>query len=187
MSDGGTLGTLAILQGTSSLSSSIQSAGALKSQGVYEQSVAETNKKIADYQASDALKRGDKAVAEHNKAVRSLLGKQRASLAAQGIDISSGSAADIQSDTQYLGALDALTIKHNAAREAFGYQTQAIGYGAQGRFASLAANNQANNTLLTGGMNFLGAGLKAKYYFGGGGASPDKSVRGSGGYFSPTD
>lgn len=149
---------LMLFQASSSFASSQASANALKAKGAYDFSTAQTNAEIANYQAEDALKRGDKAAANHASAVKSLVGKQRASLAAQGIDVGSGSARDIQTDTHYLGALDALTIKNNAAKEAFGYKMNAQNYASQGAFSLAAANNSANNTLLTGGLNALGYG-----------------------------
>lgn len=53
------------------------------------------------------------------------VGTQRSAQAANGIDVNSGSAAQLQDDTAMLGELDALTIQNNAAREAYGYRVQA--------------------------------------------------------------
>lgn len=53
------------------------------------------------------------------------VGTQRSVQAANGIDVNSGSAAQLQDDTAMLGELDALTIQNNAAREAYGYRVQA--------------------------------------------------------------
>ena len=48
-----------------------------------------------------------------------------ADLGASGVDVNSGSALDILSDNAAVAALDAKTIRHNAANEAFGYREQA--------------------------------------------------------------
>lgn len=53
------------------------------------------------------------------------IGTQRSVQAANGIDVNSGSAAQLQDDTAMIGELDALTIQNNAAREAYGYRVQA--------------------------------------------------------------
>jgi hypothetical protein len=78
-------------------------------------------------------------------------------MAASGVDINSGSAADVQANTATIGALDEATIRNNAAREAFGYTTQATDYLTRARFARTAASNAAlgvegdeASTLLTG-------------------------------------
>lgn len=175
MGDAG-LGAIALFQGASSLSTAISSSGAVRAQGAYESTVAKSNQSLAEIQAEDAIRRGDKAAAEHGKAVRSLMGKQKAALAAQGIDVSSGSSADILNDTNYLGTLDALTIKNNAAREAFGYKSQAIGYGSQANFADLSTRNLSRSTLLTGGMSALSSGLTSGYYLTRGGFTKDAST-----------
>ncbi len=53
------------------------------------------------------------------------IGTQRSVQAANGIDVNSGSSAQLQDDTAMIGELDALTIQNNAAREAYGYRIQA--------------------------------------------------------------
>ena len=45
-------------------------------------------------------------------------------MAANGVDLSSGSPLDILGDTAMYGELDALTIRSNAEREAYGYRVQ---------------------------------------------------------------
>jgi hypothetical protein len=54
-----------------------------------------------------------------------MVGAQRAGIAAGNIDVGYGSAVDVQADAAFLGELDALTIKTNAAREAWGYTVEA--------------------------------------------------------------
>ncbi|MCO7513713.1 hypothetical protein NJF44_01335 [Pseudomonas guariconensis] len=83
------------------------------------------NAAFADAAASDAIKRGEFEADQSRIDTRAMIGAQRAGFAANGIDVNSGSAADVQDDTAALGEQDALTIKNNAAREAWGYRTQA--------------------------------------------------------------
>lgn len=150
-----TTGLLAASLATSALgtmSSSYAQAKAAKTEGRYQQQQFETNARLADIQAKDAIKRGDKESANHMKKVRAMIGSQRAKMAAQGIDANSGSALDIQMDTAIYGSMDAQTIKNNAWREAWGYRVQANDYSGQGAMANLAAKNKARNTILTGGM-----------------------------------
>lgn len=148
------------IMAASSLIGGVQSAAAAREQGKFEEMQAETNARIAELQAEDAIRRGDRASAEHEKKTKALIGKQRASLAAQGIALDDGSALDIQADTAAIGAQDALTIKNNAWREAFGYRQQAQQDRFQGQIARSTAEFQANQTLLTGGLDALGHGLQ---------------------------
>jgi hypothetical protein len=126
--------------------------------GAHEQAMAEQNALFAEQQAEDALMRGKEAVSRHRMDVRRFAGSQRARLAAQGIDIGVGTAADILGETSYFGELDAITLKNNALREAWGYRAQATNYRNQGGFAGLSARTQAASlrnqgwsALLTGG------------------------------------
>lgn len=102
-----------------------------------------TNAALATNQAADAIARGDQAASGVARETRALGGSQRAALAAQGVDVGSGSAADVVANDQSLGALDQLTIRQNAAREAYGFKTQAAGYTAQADWTQAAARNTA--------------------------------------------
>ncbi len=119
----------------------------------YQQSVYESNARMAEIQAMDAVKRGDTASKETQARAKRLIGSQRAALAAQGQDLETGSALQIQQDTAEIGAADALTIRNNAWREAWGYQSQAEQYRTQSIFSGMTASNNSGNTLLTGGLN----------------------------------
>lgn len=95
------------------------SVEAQASADTYQAGVAENNARIAGYAASDALYRGQVAAERSQSATAQKKGSQRARFAANGVDLSQGSALNILTDTDYIGALDANTIKDNAAREAW--------------------------------------------------------------------
>jgi len=86
--------------------------------------LADYNAQVADLQAQDAIARGADEEHRFRTRVRGAIGAQRAGFAASNIDVGYGSAVDVQADAAYLGELDALTIKTNAAREAWGYEVQ---------------------------------------------------------------
>lgn len=83
------------------------------------------NAQVAELQAQDALGRGQDEESRFRTSVRGLLGSQRAGFGGQGVDVGFGSAADVQADAAYLGELDALQIRTNAQREAWGLEVQA--------------------------------------------------------------
>ena len=134
---------------------SIYQAQGIKAQGRMEEEQNNFNAKMSELQAKDALERGKKDVSRVRRGARQVAGSQRAGLAAQGILVDSGSAADILSDTKRLSEEDIATTKNNAWRESFGYRTQAANYRIAGKMARWGANNQAMNTMISGG---LGAG-----------------------------
>lgn len=121
----------------------------------YQANVADNNKQIAGWQAADALQRGQTAVARHGTKVAQLRGAQRATLAARGVDLGEGSALDILSDTEFMGGVDANTIKDNAAKEAWGYRVQAVNASSNADLLRMRASNidpggDAMSTFLTG-------------------------------------
>lgn len=160
----GAMGALALsstFQASNSLLSAYQQAGALREQGRYQQQQLEFNARISELQAEDATARGDREAGAARRVGKQVRGAQRAALAAQGVDVNSGSAADVQDETTQLAEADAQTIRANAWREAWGFRAQAQQARGQGRMGMLAANNQARSTILTGGLQAIGYGLQA--------------------------
>jgi hypothetical protein len=149
------------------------SAGkAAKQAGESQQQVAEANAQqsefnahVADLQAADATTRGAEEESRFRTSVRGLIGSQRAGFAGQGVDVGSGSALDVQADAAYLGELDALTIRSNAAREAWGYQVQSENYRQDaavqrkgGEIAARAGANANSAAKIGAAGSVLGAG-----------------------------
>lgn len=134
------------------------------------QSIYNQNAQIADLQAQDALERGDIDAKKMKRKTEQVIGSQRTSLAAQGVDVNKGSALDVQADAAYLGELDALTIKNNAAKEAWGYKVQASDYRSRGKAAKREGEFGAYTTIL----GSAGSVLLAKY---GGSSTPAKTSK----------
>lgn len=146
-------------------------ANSAESQGTYEKSVYDQNAKYAEQQAADAVDIGQEAEYRHRAGVRGLVGSQRAASAAQGIEIDSGSALDVQLESVGIGELDALTIRNNAAREAWGYKVEAADLRNRGKMAQFAGKtaaasyrNASWSTLLTGAseLAYMGANMPSK-------------------------
>lgn len=126
-------------------------------QAKYKQSVANANSRLANLQAQDATDRGESNASDQLKKTKQLISSQRAALAAQGLDINQGSAKDVQDESAMLGAQDALTIRNNAAMEAWGFRSQADNFKFEGQAGVLAAENSARNSLISGGLNAYSA------------------------------
>lgn len=84
-------------------------------------------------------------------------GQTVANQAGSGIDVNSGSAVDVQASEAELGQLDAMTIRSNATKEAYGYQVQEVNDKSQanldvfeGKNAKKASYIAATSTLLGG-------------------------------------
>jgi molybdopterin biosynthesis enzyme len=122
------------------------------------------NAMIAEYQADDAISRGKFNEKRQRQATEKVIGSQRAGFAAQGVDVNSGSALNTQADAAYLGELDALTIRQNAAKEAWGYKVQAVSSRRQGKNAEREGYMGAATTVIGGAGSML-----LSYYRGAGG------------------
>lgn len=128
----------------------------------YNAKVAEANARVQDFNAEDATQRGYQDETNHRIATKKLIGAQRTSLAAQGQKLDSGTALDLQEDSARQGELDALTVRANAAREAWGYKTtaandrnQAQDLRIRGQIAKRAGKNAAVQTILTDASQIL--------------------------------
>jgi hypothetical protein len=117
-----------------------KAARAEERSGVLQQEAAEAsgelfdwNARISDLQALDAEARGAEEERRFRESVRGLVGRQRATQAANNLDVSFGSAVDVQADAATLGELDALTIRTNARREAWGHRVESEDLRQRGR------------------------------------------------------
>lgn len=145
----------------------VSTADANKQQANYQALVAENNAKIAQQQRADALNRGEIEAQNAMREQAKLIGQQRASLAANGVDVTQGSAVDILASTKFLGAQDVATIQSNAAREAWGYTVESGNYQAQStldKWRSSIINPGAQGalagvgSLLTSASSYYGGG-----------------------------
>lgn len=149
----------------------------------YQAKVAENNATLASYQATDALERGDRAAADVRRKYSGLMGAQRASLAARGLDITDGSANASLQDTAYFGELDENTTRANAAREAWGYKVRGANF--SGDAAASRAQGDAINPLLAGAIGgaqtyLSGAGRVAPRWYQGSETNWNSGTGGSG-------
>jgi hypothetical protein len=133
-------------------------AGGLTAKGQYDQGqvakqVGRNNQIMAEYAAQDAQKRaGEDAIRIQQKAAQ-IKGSQRATMAAKGLDLGVGTAAELQDQTDFFGATDAATTRDNGNRGAWSARASGAAAKAQGDAASRQATMSAFSTVLgTGGQ-----------------------------------
>ena len=90
--------------------------------------VADVNARIAELGAQSALYQGQQQVGQLTLQAGHLKSRQRVALAANGVDLGVGSAAEIQASTDIMKEIDANTLTANAVRSAWGYRTQAVNF-----------------------------------------------------------
>lgn len=129
----------------------------------YQAAVARNNQIQADRMATDSEERGRIAEDRARLRTRALAGTQTAALAGQGTDLA-GSPTDILGDTAAAGETDALTVRNNAARKAWGYRTKGVEFGNE---IGLATSRQGSSGPLPGvGASLIaGAGSVADKWY----------------------
>lgn len=89
---------------------------------------ARNNAQLSAWQSQDATRRGQINANAIRMRGAQLKGTQRATMAANGVDLGVGSALRILSDTDLFTGIDAGTALDNAAREAWALRNQAAGF-----------------------------------------------------------
>lgn len=120
----------------------------------YNRQIEERNAQVAELQAQDAEARGRIAEKEHRLSVANLIAHNRASSAGSGLLVDDGTFEDANEDAAGFGELDALAIRSNAAKEAWGIRNQKANSEAQANLYSMRNSNPlipAAGSLLSGG------------------------------------
>lgn len=147
------------LSAIGAITNAFSESAATRAQGSYESSIANANAAIAGVQSRQALEAGDIEASRQNLKTQAIVGSERASQGASGIDVNSGSSALVRLGTMNVGTIDELTIRNNAARQAWGYQTEAIQDTYQGKFAQLTAKAKSFQGILSGGLQAISGPL----------------------------
>jgi hypothetical protein len=105
-----------------------KTAAGQKAALTYQSNVADSNAQIAEEQAKFALMNGEREEQASRLKMAALLGDQKAVAAANGVDVATGSPVELMASTRFIGENDALTIRDNAARQAWAYRENARGY-----------------------------------------------------------
>lgn len=131
------------------------SAAGQAQQGADAKAAGKRDAMVAELQAQDALSRGGLEEQRYRRQLAQIVGAQKAQIGARNVQ-TSGTALDLLTDTEATGEEEVLTLRNEAAREAWGYRTRADEsrrWGAQQRRNSMY---QAGSTLLTGSAQAYG-------------------------------
>ncbi len=140
------------------------SVGAQQRQLRFQAQLAQLNAQTSERNAESVLNAGQRSEQRSMIATANLKSTQQASLAANGIDLGEGSAANVLTSTDVLGKIDANTIAANAVREAWGYRTQGTSY----QIDAIQRNSAADGlSAAQGGFSSLlgGAGQVAQGWY----------------------
>lgn len=127
---------------------SLAQGAAAATEARYQAQVAQMNAKIAEQNAEYQIIKGSREEEAFRIKSSNLIGAQKAAASVSGIDVNQGSPLRTLMASKVLEALDAATIRNNAAREAHDFETQAVNFQAQSKLYGM----QASNAMLAGGI-----------------------------------
>ena len=114
--------------GVMSAAGSFFGAGAQKSALNAQAGLADTNARIAELGAQSTLTAGQKEVGRMTLKAGQVKSSQRASMAANGIDLGVGNAAEVLATTDLVKEIDKNQLEANTAASAYGMRTQAVNF-----------------------------------------------------------
>jgi hypothetical protein len=138
-------------------SAAFMNAGSQKSFLKYQADMAEINARMSELQAQAAISRGNSVEQQVLMDLSRTKSSQKVAFAANGVDLSSGVVQDVRDSTNMLADIDITNVRLNAAREAFGYRTQAVNERTRASMARTTASgispglNMATSLLGSGG------------------------------------
>ena len=127
--------------------------------GAAVRNIAQLNASVSERQASDAIQRGLVPEMRERMHGSQFIGVQNAHYSASGVLVGVGSAGDVTQQTRMMSDLDEEIIRNNAAREAYGFRTEAQRYRQEGEYGVSSADNAATSSVIggVGKMTMIGA------------------------------
>ncbi len=149
-----------VVQGLGSMR---QSQAAAASAG-YNAKIAAQNAQIQTQNAQFAGAEGEANTAAAGAKTRAEVGAILANQGASGVDVNTGSSVDVRESAAKIGMLNALNIRSQAARSAYGFQTAASSEQAQSTLLRKQQSEDKTAGYLGAGASVLGGvGGAAKY------------------------
>lgn len=146
----------------------------------YQAQVAKNNQTIENQNATYATQAGEVQATEASQQARAQGAKIKTAQAANGVDVNTGSAVDVQQTQRETGSLNTATVLNNAMLRAYGYRSQGVNFGAQAGLDTAEAG-QAETAGDLSALGTLAGGAKSSGLFGGGGGQPaDQFIVGGG-------
>lgn len=147
----GALGVGAVQGGMQILGAKMQ-ADAGEAQSEWSARQNDFNSAMVATQRREVEQKGDADAQLRMRDTKAMLGEQKASLAANGIDVGSEVSMNLQEDTLRRGREDVNTIKNNAWREAWGLQVKESDLKMQSGFTRAGGQLNAATTIASGGL-----------------------------------
>lgn len=144
-------GAIALAGAVATTGGVVMQAQAAKNQAAYAQRVAQNNAAEAERAAVKATDKGATDAMAIRRQAAQIKGGQRAALAARGLDLNSGTAEQLQAQTDFFADTDMATVRQNAAETARGYRAQGA------NFSAAAANSSPGSAFGTSLLSGAGS------------------------------
>jgi hypothetical protein len=132
----------------------------------YQARTDETNARMAEGQAKDSIENTNLEARQYLRQKSQLQGQQTAAMAANGVDLSFGSAADVQRDTNMIASEDLYQLYKGGNERTKGFEINAFNY----RSRAAGERSQAKNAMTQAIFGAVGTAL--------GGASQVANMKG---------
>ena len=116
---------LSLLSTQQSIAAQNAQFNATKEAGKFRAQVLRRNRAISEERGVDARRRSVHEQLVQKSATEQLVGQSRANAAARGVEVGSGSAADIEANFRGVGNIEQSIIRDNAGRAELGHKQQA--------------------------------------------------------------
>lgn len=164
---------MGIVAGTAALASAgvsafgqIKEGKATQAADNYQAQVATNNAAIATQKANWAAEEGEQNTSKSQMDTAAKVGAIKANQAASGVTVGEGSSADVVQSARTAGMLDAMTIRSNAAREAYGFQVDSSNQTAQAGLDRAAGKNAVKASKIGAAATILGGAATGSQYAG---------------------
>lgn len=150
-----------IVMGIAAIAGAGITAYSQREQGKFQEAVAKQNADLDLQSRDDAIRRGAIAEEQHRAKVRQILGTQRAIMGANNVVSSTGTPLGLLAESAQMGEEDAVRLRTNAMREAYGFGVQASSSRTRAQMYRRGGNQAAGATVLAGAANAYGMWKKA--------------------------
>lgn len=146
----------------------------------YNSNIAAQNAAIQKQNAVIAGQAGAQQATMQGMKTRAQVGATQANQGASSITVNKGSAADTVTSERELGLLDAIQVRNNATKHAYGYEVQSANDMAESKLKSFESSTDKTMSYLNAAGTLLGGASKAYGQYdawkrAGGGGSLDSS------------
>lgn len=148
-----------LLFATASAAASGAAAGAEMQAAEYNENLAEAKNKVMQKEAENVRTAGAIEAGETFQETEKVAARNRAQLAASGLDVGTGTAADIGEEVRSVGALESMTILNNADRQAMGLEARGRTGVLEAKQRKKTARMKGFTTILTSAASGYGMGL----------------------------